>query len=55
LKQKFATDHKATYIQTSAKTGENIEAIFSTLAKGFGMYLGERGRQREMKFPPFIY
>jgi len=33
--QKFATDHKATLIMTSAKTGENIEAIFSTLAKGF--------------------
>ena len=36
LFQKFATDHKATFIQTSAKTGENIEAIFTTLAKGFG-------------------
>jgi Ras-related protein Rab-18 len=33
--QKFAADHKATFIQTSAKTGENIEAIFTTLAKGF--------------------
>jgi len=33
--QKFAADHKATFIQTSAKTGEGIENIFVTLAKGF--------------------
>lgn len=33
--QKFASDHKATFIQTSAKTGEGIENIFITLAKGF--------------------
>jgi len=33
--QKFAADNKAVFIQVSAKTGEGIEAIFSTLAKGF--------------------
>lgn len=33
--QKFANDHKATFIQTSSVTGENIDSIFVTLAKGF--------------------
>lgn len=33
--QKFAEANKAIFIQVSAKTGDNIENIFTTLAKGF--------------------
>lgn len=33
--QKFAETNKAIFIQVSAKTGDNIETIFTTLAKGF--------------------
>lgn len=32
--QKFADDNNAVFFQTSAKTGENIESIFLTLAQG---------------------
>jgi len=32
--QKFADANKAIFIQVSAKTGENIDSIFTTLAKG---------------------
>jgi len=34
IAQKFADDNNALFIQTSARTGDNVEAIFTALAKG---------------------
>jgi len=38
--QKFAETNKAIFIQVSAKTGENIDNIFTTLAKGLDVDAG---------------
>jgi len=32
--EKFATEQKAVFLQVSAKTGDNVESIFTTLAQG---------------------
>lgn len=41
--QKFAETNKAIFIQVSAKTGDNIETIFTTLTKGLDTEAGGGG------------
>eukprot|EP01088_Endostelium_zonatum_P021682 TRINITY_DN871_c0_g1_i1.p1 TRINITY_DN871_c0_g1~~TRINITY_DN871_c0_g1_i1.p1 ORF type:complete len:207 (+),score=19.34 TRINITY_DN871_c0_g1_i1:166-786(+) len=43
--KRFANDHQLTYMESSAKTGENIENVFSTLARS--MHTKFRGRHQQ--------
>jgi len=43
--QKFAEDNNAIFIQSSAKSGENVENIFLTLAKGLDAEKGPNGQE----------